>query len=96
MKFVMLAVRDVRADTFGTPFFLSSLAQGERQFSDEINRAEESNTLYKHPADFELYHLGFFDPQEGSFDLLPKPQQIAEGLSMVRRPGQDPRQLSLQ
>lgn len=85
MKFVVCVVRDIRADVFGNPFFMQSVGQAERQFSDEINRAAEDNVMYKHPEDFELYMLGHFDAQTGRFDLVER-MQLSAGMSVVRKP----------
>jgi len=87
MKFVVMVVRDVRAAVFGNPFFMSSIGQAERQFGDEINRSHEDNVMFKHPEDFELYLLGHFDPSNATFELLERPQPVAEGRSMASKFG---------
>jgi len=43
MKFVVMAVRDIKAGVFGNPFFMTSVGQAERQFADEVNRAAEDS-----------------------------------------------------
>lgn len=87
-KLAVMVVRDVRANTFGTPFFVPSIGVAERQFQDEINRAAEDNTMYKHPEDFELYHLGYFETDTAKFDITSEgqPLQVRDGRSMMKKP----------
>lgn len=86
MKLVVCCVRDVRASTYGNPFFVPSVGAAERQFADEINRAAEDNLLYKHPEDFELYELGSYDASTCVFDIHERPLQRLEGRSCVKPP----------
>lgn len=90
MHLFVFSVRDSKANSFGQPFFSTSLGQAERSFGDEINRAAQDNILYLHPDDFELYQLGSFETDTGSFVLLEKPQQVAHGSSMKRVPKSSP------
>ena len=82
MQLYVLSVRDVKADAFGRPFFTTSIGEAVRNFGDEVNRSAQDNLLYMHPDDFELFVLGVFDTDNGSFSLLPKPRQEAVGSSM--------------
>lgn len=86
MKLFCLSVRDVKADSFGQPFFSTSIGQAVRSFGDEINRAAQDNILYLHPDDFELFHLGMFDTDNGQFELLGSPEQKAHGSSLKLGP----------
>lgn len=83
MKYVVCCVRDVCADLYGQPMFQASVGMAQRSFSDAVNRQEENNLLAKHPEHFELYHLGYFDDADGTFDLLPKPKQLLLGSNCV-------------
>lgn len=83
MRYNVYSIRDRAADVFGQPFFLPTNGVAIRVFSDEVNRADGNNNLNKHPEDFDLYYLGSFDDNDGSFDLC-KPQQIAIGKDLVR------------
>lgn len=76
MKLQIFVVRDSKANTFGNPFFLSSVGVAVRSLSDEINRQQDPTTLSNHPEDFELYHLGEYDPIPGRFELFPDPRSV--------------------
>lgn len=81
MKLFVMSVRDRTADSYGQPFFSQSLGQAQRSFQDEINRSATDNLLYMHADDFDLYTLGTFETDDGSF-VTHQPKQIAVGASM--------------
>lgn len=82
-KLVVVVVRDIKADLFGQPFFQASVGMAQRSFSDSVNQPGENNLLFKHPGDFELYHLGTFDDQTATFDLFERPSQLLLGSNCV-------------
>lgn len=86
MKLQMFAVRDRATDMFGTPMFLQSRGQAIRSFTDEVNRQAEDNQLYRHPEDFDLYFMGVFSTDDGSFDAC-RPEQLVIGKDVAIRGG---------
>lgn len=78
----IVAVRDTKADTYSRPFFVPTLGMAIRSFHDEVNRVDQNNELNKHPEDFNLYHLGTFEDEKGTFNGLDQPKQIAIGSQM--------------
>lgn len=82
MKIIVLSVYDAVAGIYGRPFFSTAKGVAVRDFTDEVNRPAEDNMLYKHPSDFSLYHLGFFDDKSGSFDLV-TPTKIVSAADVV-------------
>lgn len=85
MKMTVLAVRDRCADVFAQPMFVMSLGSAVRSFGDEINRADPNNQFNKHPEDFDLWHLGFWDDNTGIFEFLTDGfRQVALGRDLVR------------
>lgn len=79
MKMIVLAVRDRAADAFGRPFYNFNRGSAIRNFGDEINRQHEENPMASHSEDFDLYELGEFNDNDGSFKLHERPVQIAIG-----------------
>lgn len=75
---VMCSVRDRAVDTFARPFFVPNVKMAIRSFSDEINRADDSNPLFVHPEDYDLYEIGSFDDSDGSVVWL-KPKMVCVG-----------------
>jgi len=78
MKTQICAIKDRASDAFSQPMFMPSLGIAIRQFTDEINKADDNNQLYKHPDDFDLWHLGEYDDNGAKFELI-EPVQLALG-----------------
>ena len=77
MKFQIVAVRDRAADAFQQPFYVAAIGQAIRAFQDGINKDEQ---MMRHPDDFDLYQLGIYDDQIGTFtNIEGGPKQIAIG-----------------
>lgn len=93
MNLKIYTVRDRAADVYGTPFFMPSHGQAIRSFADEINNPRDGNTLNRHPQDFDLYALGEYDDQTGTFTTN-TPKQIAIGADLVQR-AQTPEQTEM-
>lgn len=83
MRYKIVAVRDRAADVFGQPFFVPSIGGAIRSFGDEVNRKDSNNAFSQHPEDFDLYLLGEYDDNDGSFATV-APKQVAVGKDLVR------------
>lgn len=79
MKIQVLSIRDRAADAYGQPMFFAALGKALRVFQDEINRRADDNSMYHHPEDFDLYHLGEYDDNNGKFTNLEQPKMISVG-----------------
>lgn len=56
-------------------------ATAMRNFAFAIN---SSTGMYSYaPGDFSLYRFGTFDTETGKFDILPVPELIVDGYSLV-------------
>lgn len=66
-KVQVFTVRDAAAGAFAQPMFFPTVAMAARTFTDEVNRPDESNNLYRHPGDYELYHVAQWDEEAGAF-----------------------------
>lgn len=83
MRTVIVSVRDSAVAAFGRPAFVPSSAAAVRSFKDEVNRKDANNEMNKHPSDFILFELGFFDEQSGKFDMHPEPLQLLRGQDCI-------------
>lgn len=79
MDMCVMSVFDTASGVFARPIFVASVGAGIRMFSDEVNRAVADNVMHGHPSDFQLWHLGQFNDQFGSFVLLDAPKRVATG-----------------
>lgn len=75
MHFVV-AVRDSAANAFARPFVVPTPGMAIRSFTDEVNRRDEANSMFKHPDDYVLFELGSFDDESGVITSLPSPRQL--------------------
>lgn len=82
MKILVVSVKDRALDAYGNPFYVHALGQAIRSFSDEINRNAPDNTMYNHAGDYDLYHLGTYDNDTGTFENEERPIQIAIGKNL--------------
>lgn len=65
MPKMIVALKDTAARVFGTPFFVQASAQAVRSLRDEVNSADSTSDVRRHPDDFELYEVGVFDEDSG-------------------------------
>lgn len=57
----IVSIRDIKTNAFGNPIYVANLGGAVRSFGDECLKAD-GNPLSIHPEDYELYHLGEFNP----------------------------------
>lgn len=82
MKYKVCTIRDRAIATYGQPFFVANVGSAIRGFGDEVKRADDNNQLHKHPEDFDLFYLGEYDDQTGTFEGV-RPEQVAIGKDYV-------------
>lgn len=70
MKRDVCAVFDRASQLFGQPIVVPSTGVAIRSFQDEVTRKAEDNAMAKHPDDYELFHLGTYDDERGTFEPL--------------------------
>lgn len=75
MKLYILAIRDIKANVYMTPFFGHTVGAAVREFGDLAN--DKNHPIGKHPEDYELYELGWFGDGDAQFSLRDKPHQVA-------------------
>lgn len=80
MRLEIFAVFDSAAAAYLPPFFTHNEQLATRSFIDTSNNPETS--FFRHPADFTLFRLGYFDDQKAEFELLSAPQKIANALEL--------------
>lgn len=65
MKCAVCAMFDRKAGVYGQPIVVASVGVAVRGFTDQVNGVD--STVNKHPEDFDLYQLGWYDDVEGKF-----------------------------
>ncbi|WNK13093.1 MAG: nonstructural protein [Microvirus sp.] len=80
MKIKVFSIRDRAIDTFAQPFYAASVGHAVRSFTDAVNRQDKDSNLFLHPDDFDLYLLGEFNDEYGSFSFREEgPEMVAVG-----------------
>lgn len=68
MKIHVVAMRDIKTNSFGPPQHVNHLGSAIRAFEDQCKgKIGNDSTLSNHPEDFELYQLAIFDDNTGEF-----------------------------
>ena len=85
MKLAIYALRDGKTASFGNSMCLTNDGHAIRSVSDEVNNGRDGNNmLNKHPEDFELFHLGFFETDSGLYDTG-TPRSVVQCSELVRK-----------
>lgn len=79
----VFAVRDTKAEAFNTPFYLPTIAQAIRAFSDEAR--SDGSMIAKHPEDYVLFHLGSYDDANARFDMFDAPKSLGLAVEFLDR-----------
>ncbi len=83
MKVLVFAVFDAAVEAYLTPMFFETKGAAIRAFSDACNA--EGHHFAAHADDYTLFHIGFFDPREGSLTALSTPDSLGVALQYVAR-----------
>lgn len=83
-KMTVVAVRDTRIEAFMQPTTVIHPGAAIRGFQDEANRADQQNTLWTHPEDFELWQLATFNEETGEFENTPT--RLMRGIDAKKQP----------
>lgn len=71
MMYQAYSVFDTKAVAFAIPFFLPRNEVAIRAFRDALR--DPSHPMAQHPEDYELFHVGSWDDNAGSFLDFGKP-----------------------
>lgn len=77
----LFAVRDVKADAFGSPMSISTKGLAIRSFRDAC--AAPASELARFPEDYMLYELGEYEPNSGKIIPHAIPEFVAAATEMV-------------
>lgn len=61
----VFSIYDTQAETYNTPFFMKSIGQAVRAFTDLVNNPQTD--VAKHPSDYILFEVAEWDDEGGQF-----------------------------
>lgn len=73
---LVCAVRDSAVGAYAMPIVVPSAGIGVRSFTDEVNRKAEENAMFRHPDDFELHALAFWDDETGVYTAYDESKRV--------------------
>lgn len=71
MLYAVVAIRDIKTDSFFPPQMVRSIGGFLRQLGDDIQQPRPdtlADTMKKHPDQFEVHELGSWDDETGYFN----------------------------
>lgn len=86
MKKLIVALRDSAAKVYGNPFIVQAASQAIRSLSDEVNKATPDNDISRHPSDFELHHVGYFEEDSGVVEPVTPSTLLARAQDLKNAP----------
>lgn len=85
MKLKVFSVFDSAARAFLPPFFMPESGQAHRAFVDGVN--SNDHPWGKHPEDYALYHIGFFDDDTAKLESITATCVVTAGAVIERSIG---------
>lgn len=85
MKDLVFSVFDDKVGLYMPPFNASAIGQASRMFEDAVNNRD--GAMFKHPGDYKLFHLGYFDSGSGQFINLDNPSLVRVGTDCIESLG---------
>lgn len=82
MIYYVCSIRDSAMDGFIRPFVVPGTGIAIRSFSDEVNR--DGSEMAKHPQDYELFVIGYFDERSGEI-VGEKPRSLARAVDVLSK-----------
>lgn len=82
MKKPLYSVRDLKAESFGSPILVDNVGVAMRQWCDAVNSTDLP--IIKHPEDYALYRIGEFDIETGVLICEDQPIHIASAEEVLR------------
>jgi hypothetical protein len=83
MMLKMYSVRDQKAEIFNTPFYKKTHGEAERDFKTLVN--DPKSVVAQYPEDYDLWYLGEYCDQTGSFKTLDTPQHVTKAVNVIDR-----------
>lgn len=75
MKYKVLSLLDRGAKAFQKPVFVAGIGVATRELGTQVNDPQGGN-LYLYADDYDMYELGEFDDEFGTFELLKQPKLL--------------------
>ena len=83
MNLVICCVYDSAVGQYLTPFFQRSKMEALRSFGTFAN--QEGHDFQRYSADYTLFALGEFNPDDGTIDHYQAPERLAVAIELIQQ-----------
>lgn len=83
MKVFVVAIRDSAVNAYMPPWCAPAQQAAIRAFSDEIQKAD--SPMARHPSDYELFHVGYWEDTTGEMEPLKAPELMARAKDLLKQ-----------
>lgn len=83
MKLLIYSIRDEKGKLYNNPFFKHNERDARFDFRRLVN--DKKSLPGQYPDDFDLYELGIYDDQTGTFESHKTPRHIEKAVNVVER-----------
>ncbi len=80
MQKEIFTIYDSKAENYFTPIFELTIGAALRKFADTL---KDDNIISQHPEDFTFFHLGSFDDNSSTFNLLLTPNSLGLAIDFM-------------
>lgn len=70
MRKVIMVVKDIKGNLYVQPHVVETVDIAIRDFKEAATDEKKQSTLAKYPGDYDLLHIGYFDPQNGTIEPI--------------------------
>lgn len=78
----VFCVFDSKAEAFMQPFFMGSIGEATRAWTDLVN--DGRSACSRHPADFTLFEIGTWDQLKGVISMHEAKRSLGTGVEFVK------------
>lgn len=78
MKLLLVAVKDLAINAYQAPATVRATQEAIRGFTGAVNNPQAGH-IFSSPADFELWHIGYFDETNGEVTTLAPMERLTRG-----------------
>lgn len=82
MKLEMYSIRDAKG-VYSVPYFKRSHGDAEREFFKLTN--DKQTNISQFPEDFDLYYVGSYEDETGTFNPLDTPRHMLKAVNCVSK-----------
>lgn len=76
------SIRDAKAEIYNDPFYRKTHGEAERDFSQLVN--DPKSKIHEFPEDYDLYFVGEWNDNTGSFIPLDTPQHVQKAMHVKK------------